>query len=376
MLWFFIILIHPCLQAEPTPASMPALLVDHRDENSLLGLIHDLGSPSYRAREQATNALMEWDTTAYPALKEAFDRDDHFEVRRRIKQAVFEIYLSDQVGPARAFLGISQAGPAGGLEELRIPPGASALRITDVFTGLAADVAGVQRGDLIFTVEGQRGRPDAQGSQLTEQIGRKKPGDVIRLGVFRGGVGLILQDGETPGFRIKDLAGCKKRLIHHEDDPRVLPGAAAFLIEEIGTRKSDSILKAGDLIVALDSDPVSPTKADDQFQQWISARTNPGAAQIQQLQIQPGRPIRVQGLGTVQILRGGQWLELSARLGRWPSYLSEWLIRSRNIDSTTAAAVQGAFDDWWRTHFDPRGMFSERADNDPRWKLSPAGSGD
>lgn len=368
----------PVLQVPTSRPAEPAGRANNEEHlNKWLG---DLTSPSFRVRETATNELMNCGPWAYPALRETFDKNDDFESRRRIKQIVFEIFLTDQVGPARAFLGIQQrlGVAATRNEDPRIPSRAKSMLITDVFPGSAAEGAGVRRGDLIFMLDGSAGRGDGAPNQFTEQIGVRKPGDRIRLGVLRGGTGAVLLDGESKGFRIRDLTGLKTKLVTRADDLRVLPDTAALEVKNLGEHSSDLPVKVGDLIVALDDEPVTENGGTEQLAKWMANRSLPGAAQTVPIpvQIMPNQMTRRSGIGTMQILRGGQWLELTAKLGRWPVYLPDWLIRSRNIDSTTAASVQGTFDDWWRSNFDPRGTFSERADNDPRWRFNQVGAGE
>ena len=89
----------------PASAPLPPEAIDR--------LIRDLASPRWTVREAAGNALMDAGTPAYRALRSAFRETSSYEVRKRIKRVAMEIYLAEQLGPPRAFLGIQHRATAG-----------------------------------------------------------------------------------------------------------------------------------------------------------------------------------------------------------------------------------------------------------------------
>src|SRR5258706_16042734 len=104
------------------------------------GLIAELRSPVWRIRDEATSTLMEKGTEIFDPLRREFNRTRSYKTRRRIKDIPREVYLTDKLGPPMAFLGISHnAYDLRNVDEPRLEPGATALRIECVFPGTAAD---------------------------------------------------------------------------------------------------------------------------------------------------------------------------------------------------------------------------------------------
>ncbi len=352
---------------EPAAASQPVL-----SETALNALIDDLSSPAYRTRERAAAELMDAGERAVPVLKQAFDARAEFDTRRRIKQIALEIYLTLHVAPPRAFLGISHLGRSGRTsDDGRIPSWGTGLLITDVFTGSAADVGDIRRGDLILMLDGKASIGDYQATNFTEQIGRRRPGTPCTVGLLRGGEGLYLREGDAIGFEPAELAACKFEKVTSDDDPRVLPGTTALRLIDGSRLNPNSPLMRGDLIVALDDEMPDARAEDGGIAAWAGKRPPPSPTQMMEpAPVQPGVGVRKRSRASAQILRGGSWHTKSIRLGRWPSYLNDWLIRSRNLDAASAAAAMDGFESWWGINFDPKGLFSDRADGDRRWRMS------
>lgn len=336
------------------------------------GLIRDLSSPVYRTRERAAAQLMDAGEQALPALKQLFESPAGFDTRRRIKQIALEIYLTTHVAPPRAFLGISHLGRAGRTsDDARIPVWGTGLLITDVFTGSAADVGDIRRGDIILMLDGKPSIGEYEATNFTEQIGRRRPGAPCTVGLLRDGEGLYLREGNSPGFDPAELAACKYEKVRTEDDPRVLPGTTALRLIDPSGLNPKSPLVRGDLILALDDELLDADAEDGGIGNW--AKKRPPASPTQMMEpnpLPPGIGVRKKSRASAQILRGGTWHTKTVRLGRWPSYLNDWLARSRNLDGASAAAALEGFEAWWGATFDPKGRFSERADGDQRWRMS------
>lgn len=105
----------------------------------------------------------------------------------------------------RAYLGISMAPEEMGADqkkELGIDDNINAVWIVAVTPNSAADVAGLQKGDAITKINGVS---VSTGAQLSEQIGRQKPGDEIEITYLRSGTeqsaNVTLQNtmGSLPG---------------------------------------------------------------------------------------------------------------------------------------------------------------------------------
>jgi hypothetical protein len=338
--------------------------------------LRDLGSPHYRIREQAMAALMDAGPAAYPLLKRAFDERATFDFRRRIKQIAQEIYLTETVSPPKAFLGISHLGrSARSTDDARIPGWGTALLITDVFIGSSAELAGIRRGDVVMMMDGRPAIGEYVATNITEQIGRRRPGDPCELGLIRGGQGLVLRDGDTEGFSAADLAKCRYEQVGPEDDARVLPGTIALKLLDVKPLGEKSPAQAGDLLIALDDEPLKADAADGGLAEWAAKGPRPLSKEVLDLlPAQRGPVVRQRMRGTAQILRGGQWVTMTVRLGRWPTYLNDWLLRSRNLDVQAATTAMSGFEEWWQATFDPSGAFSIRADGDPRWRMQPPGA--
>src|ERR1043166_8027366 len=132
-------------------------------------LINELRSPVWRVRDEATSTLMEKGTEIFDPLRKEFNRTRSYETRRRIKDIAREVYLTDKLGPPMAFLGISHnAYDLRNVDEPRLEPGATALRIECVFPGTAADRAGIQPGDLLIAINGKRAMIEEPALNMTK----------------------------------------------------------------------------------------------------------------------------------------------------------------------------------------------------------------
>jgi len=338
--------------------------------------LRDLASPNWSVREEATNKLMEAGPGCYALLRQAFHSTRSHEVRRRIKRIALENYLTEHVGPPRAFLGISHRGqPVAESGDARIPGWATALYITSVFGGTAAEQAGLKSGDLVMALDGKSGTLTYPAIEFTEWIGTQTPGARCSLRVVRGGRGIKLVEGPTEGFAPQMFADVGAKFVRHEGDARVPHEGVGILLQDTLGVPAKLDVMAGDLILALNDQPIPTEKAEEHFRSWLRGELPLPPPPEKNLPPRVGlaRPPRGPQAGaSAQILRGGEGLNISVALGRWPRYLSGNPRRAAAVPgAVTAEQAQATFADWWVEAFDPTGEFGETVDDDARWRLEP-----
>ena len=339
-------------------------------------LVDALSNPQAHTRDNATTILMEMGPECYAPLRQAFNTTPFYEVRRRIRQVVLEIYLTEHLGPPRAFLGISHRGQSvtEGMDG-RVPAGGTALYITDVFKASSAERAGLQNGDLVVALNGEPGTLEHQAIEFTRWIGEQSPGTKCEVSIIRGGQGLKLIEAGTSKFTPKSLEPAKFRTLTHEQDPRVRQGSAAILLESVRGVPLEVPVKDGDLLVALDEEPIPEEGAEERFRNWLSGDWRGRGTFLRNQNIRQVFP-QVQGQGqepqgkpSAQILRGGTGLDIPVVLGRWPTYLPDQSTGApRAGNPGQREQVIEAFGAWWRETFDPQQKFSERAEDDADWQ--------
>lgn len=344
-------------------------------------LIKDIGDPDWRKRETATWKLMNYGPDIYDALRTEYTATKSYEVRKRIKQIVQEIYISEQLGPAPAFLGIQHL-PAtlfpGGLVTLdaRVSPGECGLLISDVIPMTSADQAGLQSGDLWLELDGRRTTP-TQYEEFTKWIGGQSPGAKCVLGVFRGGKGRLL-DKRMKGFDPRGFAKVKVTLVRHDDDGRIGEGRCALRISNADKADSRLDLKDGDVIIALDNIALTDeTTAVKKFETWRKgdaavpeATKKERAAQEEIEEDKSGTTAKT--TPSVQMIRGGSFIKLNVILGRRPSSVEkrqQWVRRRSTAESLDA--VEAAFDTWWEDKFVPKQSYPEQLETESFWRMEP-----
>ena len=339
---------------EAAPAKSSAS-VDNR-EATLSQLIKDLGSPVWRTRETATLSLMQRGPEIYDTLRTAYRQTSQYEVRRRIKRVAAEVYLSQLLGPAPAFLGISHTrGDPTWQTDARIPAGGSALLINDVFPWTAANRAGLRRGDLVVSLNDDRATAEHPAGRFPLWIKAQRIGTPCRLGVMRGGSGRVLNRRTMRGFDPRGFAKLKTRVLYHADDAKIAEGYAGFLIEAVGRADPRLGLKRGDLLIALDGHPIRAEGAVEAFEKWTQGQrygeppATGGVPKV--LPGNAGNAPSEEAVPSAQILRGVLWLELSATLGRRPAFLPGGRASARGTKDRVLDDADAAFDAWWETEF-------------------------
>lgn len=363
------------VRADDKPSGVGSQRQTTEEAPSVDERISDLGSPDWRAREFATHFLMNQGPELYAPLKEELTRTRRYEVRRRIKQIVREIYKADLLGPSPAFLGIQHLGRAATREEdARVSADSTAILIMQVFPLTGAERAGLRRNDLWMALNGKRAVGSYSALEFTSWIASQKPGTPCRLGILRGGSGQILNPEEVRGFEQRWLSKVETRVILAADDPRIPEASAGLLVTNPRGTAGRVDLKRGDVLVALDGVPFPKAGAREMFARWLHGQP---VGRVDDKQGQAGRRRRgrvanKQGGArpSAQILRGGKWLEITAILGRRPSFLANARAGGRG-NIRAEADAEASFESWWRDWVAPLGLQRDVMDANSDWRLDP-----
>lgn len=326
-------------RADVSPAS------DSAAPKTVQLLIEDLDDPQWRVRETTTESLIERGPAIYDAMRAAFVNTSSYEVRRRIGRIVEEIYVTDAVGPAPAFLGIKR--DTSGIPDPRIPGNAMSELVTGVITCTAAERAGIRAGDLIMSLDGEwiTDRYPAEG--FVRWIENQRPGTPCRLGSLRGGLGFELREELRP-LSTEELARIEFDIATQADDARV-PSKGAGLLIKRDAKLID--LRTGDLILAIDRTLIPAGNAKATFDEWARRQSlAPDDDDGNGLVIAgEGPAVKTEQVRSLHVLRGGTWFYSDVKLGRRPARVG-----SRARESRIAAYRD--FQIWWRETFDPTGL--------------------
>lgn len=104
-----------------------------------------------------------------------------------IRAVLREMEATGRVARGRAGLTF-QAVDAALSRALRLPNPWGAI-VTDVEAGGPAQRAGIRPGDLITSLEG---RPIPHAGELSHELGLRKPGELVRFGILRGGCSRVV----------------------------------------------------------------------------------------------------------------------------------------------------------------------------------------
>ncbi|HUN81347.1 MAG TPA: PDZ domain-containing protein [Phycisphaerae bacterium] len=360
-----------CLSTPGRASSQPA-------DGEVDRLVRDLRSPVWRVRDEATSALMEKGTEIFEPLRREFEHTRSYETRRRIKDVAREVYLTDKLGPPMAFLGISHNNTdLRSVDEPRLEPGMTALRIECIFPGTAADRAGIQPGDLLLSINGRRATSDDPALNMTKWIASQKPGTPCKIGVLRGGHGIRLESTNLREFNIERFNKLKLQPASARDSCMIPARSGALRLIEAARMNKDVTLQPGDLIIALNDQPLPAQNPLAAFGAWIAGinKMQSGTTGEEELRMNAnGQPQLVQRpTASIQIVRGGDKLDLSLRLGRRPVFLRTSIAPAWQGDPAAVEEAQNTFESWWGAFFDPTHSFVEQASSDPAWRLEPRG---
>lgn len=147
-------------------------------------------------------------------------------------------------------------------EAFGIEAGEGAI-ITKVEPDSAAEAAGLQAGDLIVSIDG---RPIAGSADLRSQVGLKRTGRAIVIGIIRDGepqsVEATLRRGPKITTQSRDhgmqwFTGAELRDLEAGDPMYGEISGVAVIRVEPGSRAARSGLEAGDIILAVNRKPVA-----------------------------------------------------------------------------------------------------------------------
>ncbi len=138
--------------------------------------------------------------------------------------------------------------------------------VNAVDPGGPADKAGVKAGDIVTSVEG---RKIEHASDLPRIIGESRPGQTLRLGVFRKGETreLAIAIGEVPSERTASLPapaapaskpgrlGVSVRPLTQEERKRI-EGPGGVVVEHVDGPAARAGVQTGDVILAFNDQPV------------------------------------------------------------------------------------------------------------------------
>jgi Do/DeqQ family serine protease len=122
-----------------------------------------------------------------------------------MKKVVEDLRLYGTV--QRAFLGVNIADVTAELVKEQSLKTNSGVYVAETIEKGAAREAGIQRGDVIIKIDGAS---VSKTSELTEQIGRKRPGDVVKVTILRGA------QEKTLEVRLKNQQGTTQLLSKDE----------------------------------------------------------------------------------------------------------------------------------------------------------------
>lgn len=152
-----------------------------------LELLDGLSSERYPERIEAQRALEKWAVDAGEGglawLLQTGSGHDEPEVRKRAFEVLKRQVMSQLDSERPGFIGITMVGLQLELEGERLP----VVDVTSVQSRSPADQVGLERGDKILGINGERWTEGDTPDQLATKVGAMKPGQEIELEVLRAG---------------------------------------------------------------------------------------------------------------------------------------------------------------------------------------------
>lgn len=147
--------------------------------------------------------------------------------------------------------------------------------VASTLEGEPAAKAGIEDGDVIVSVDGES---IADSSALLRAIAAKKPGSIVKLGIWRGGKEQVMdvtlgerqsaQNAAAPGKdgkkRDEGLLGLTVRSLKAEERQEMdLPDKEGILVLEVNPDKAaaEADIRPGDIILRADRKPVNTPEA-------------------------------------------------------------------------------------------------------------------
>ena len=170
-------------------------------------------------------------------------------------------------------------------ESFKLPRPMGAL-VSDVDKGSAAERAGLLSGDIVLAINGQA---IEVAGDLSELVGRAKPGDAMELKVWRGAgpklLRAVLQGTQVPQAVTASVEampnggrlGLAVRALHPDEkgEDGLLSG---LMIEKVGEAATLAGVQVGDVLLAVDGMPVSSVA---QLQNAVPASDKAAAILVQ-----------------------------------------------------------------------------------------------
>jgi predicted metalloprotease with PDZ domain len=171
-------------------------------------LLEGLSSEQFKEREASQIELGKWadekGPSAISAIYKVYAESDDPELRNRCYQALRKQSDKDYLKDGKGYLGVQMR------EELHDLPGDDkpriCVRITFVVVGSQADLAGIQAGDLIASMDGKKWYEQGSIDEFSETIASYKPQRRIVFEVMRAGKDELIQVPVILGRRpVEDL---------------------------------------------------------------------------------------------------------------------------------------------------------------------------
>lgn len=343
-------------------------------------LIADLGGERWATREAASAELIKYGSALYDTLLQAYLKSEHYETRDRIKRIVLEIHLNETVGPVRAYLGISHAPfDAAFASDSVLVPGGSGLELSTVVPGSAAGLAGLQPGDVLIGLNGERATTEKPAMAFVKWIGEQLPGTPCRITVIMGSEGRILSLENPIGFDPRGFKRAERRLVTWEEDRRLPEGAYGIELTNVERADKRLDLQNGDLIISLNGKRLEAETALSLFEIWTQwepqfdfGRDNEQEGRRGQQGFFPNRRvIQKELVPAIQIVRGGKVVDLDIVLTARPSNLRDGRAWQRGMQDRRRefADAEAGFERLWADIFKRDGISSDRADAGALWRL-------
>lgn len=338
-------------------------------------LVANLDAPDWKTRDRASFELMEISPQWLEPLRRRSKEHLSTEAGLRLRRAAKELYLSREIGPAPACLGIEYAQlDIDWRVDSRLAPGFHAIRITSVFPNTAAARAGLKPGDLVIGMNGSVWQSLAERNGFTPWIFNQRPGTSCTLTVLRNIRGRLVEPDNTRGLDRRGFRGLDTRVVSSDEERRLPAGAVGLRVTSVRHADPRLNLAPGDLIVALDGQLLPRVGAQAALETWASKQpADINLAIPPQPNVRPRANLIVARPPSVQVLRGGRRIELDVTLGHWPLYIAASRTGTRRGASPERLVeIASEFERWWDAPIQ-----SEEKGNTPRrdpalyWQMGP-----
>jgi len=304
-----------------------------------------LDSPNWNERDRAEFELQGVEPVWAGVFRRLARRGASIEAALRLRRAAEELFVSERIGPSRAFLGISHY-PVDWERDPRIAPGYAAMRINHTIPDSQAERARLQRDDLIIAVDGVVPRSLEQATAMSQLIGNHKPGDPCKFVILRGIEGFHINSKSVNGFDLRQLRDLPTQVISSDIDPRLPPGAFGLRVSGEPGADAPFGLMVGDVIIGLDGRPIPAEDSRAAFEAWCDTADR-----------DVDRPVRRRPRlilePSIQVIRGGRRIVVEVPLGRVPLDVAAQDNRNppgqplRGASPERIRELRRDFDRWW-----------------------------